>query len=175
MRILMVEDNPGDAFLMRQAFTEAGLRYTMTVAANGDDALRMLLGNGKYAREPRPDLILLDLNLPGKSGHDVLRDIKENPAVQALPVIVFSSSEAEADMTLAYDLHANCYIRKPTGLAETLCLANSISTFWFSTARLPRCPNGPSHFLDKEVVASGDSAPALGDSDVAKERILKWA
>lgn len=172
-RILMVEDNPGDAFLLKQALTEAGLRYVMTVASNGDEALDILHGHGRHQGLPRPDMILLDLNLPGKSGHEVLREIKESPALRSLPVIVFSSSEAEADMTLAYDLHANCYIHKPTGLTETLQIAGQIANFWFSAVSLPRRTYAPS--------VSESSGENLGDRSLrnnhplAEQRVLKRA
>lgn len=137
-RLLMVEDNPGDAFLLKQALAEAGFRYTMTVVPNGDDALAYLRSEGRYFGSPRPDLVLLDLNLPGKTGHEVLREIKEDPKLRSVPVIILSSSEAESDLAMAYDLHANCYIHKPSGLNETLEMANQIAGFWFSAVSLPR-------------------------------------
>jgi CheY-like chemotaxis protein len=137
-RLLMVEDNPGDAFLLKQALAEAGFRYTMTVVPNGDDALAYLRSEGRYFGSPRPDLVLLDLNLPGKTGHEVLREIKEDPKLRSVPVIILSSSEAESDLALAYDLHANCYIHKPSGLNETLEIASQIAGFWFTAVSLPR-------------------------------------
>jgi CheY-like chemotaxis protein len=137
-RLLMVEDNPGDAFLLKQALSEAGFRYTMTVVPNGDEALAYLHSEGRFFGSPRPDLVLLDLNLPGKTGHEVLREIKEDSKLRSIPVIILSSSEAESDLTMAYDLHANCYIHKPSGLNETLEIASQIAAFWFSAVSLPR-------------------------------------
>jgi|GEM_PF-261263 Response regulators consisting of a CheY-like receiver domain and a winged-helix DNA-binding domain len=133
--LLLVEDNPGDAFLLQQALKEAGFPYTMTVASDGDQALRSLSG---ATDRKIPDLVLLDLNLPGKSGHEILREIKQNSSTRRIPVIVLSSSEAESDLALAYDLHANCYVHKPIGLNEMFRVAEQIALFWFNAVSLPR-------------------------------------
>ncbi|MDX2149768.1 MAG: response regulator [Bryobacteraceae bacterium] len=139
-QLLMVEDNPGDVYLIRQALREAGFECRMTVAADGDEALGILhRENGEHRL---PDMVLLDLNLPKRSGHEVLREIKSDPQLRRIPVIVLSSSQAESDLRTAYDLHANCYIHKPSTLSEVLHVAQQIASFWFSAVSLPRGSTG---------------------------------
>lgn len=130
-RILIVEDNPGDADLIQEVLAESERNTEITVAVNGVEALRCL------DEGPRPDLILLDLNLPRKSGHEVLASIKRTEALQRIPVVVLTSSEAESDMAEAYRLHANCYLTKPVDLEEFLTVVRAIERFWLGFVKLP--------------------------------------
>jgi len=130
-RILLVEDNPGDADLIREVMAESEEENEVTVALDGADALRRL-------REgPRPDLILLDLNIPKKDGREVLGEIKSSEALLGIPVVVLTSSEAERDLTIAYQLHANCYLTKPGDLEEFLGVVRAIERFWLGFVTLP--------------------------------------
>ena len=130
-RILLVEDNPGDADLIREAMAESEENNEITVAVDGLEAMRCL-------REgPRPDLILLDLNLPKKSGREVLAEIKNSEAFQRIPVVVMTSSEAESDLADAYRLHANCYVTKPVDLEEFMMVVRAIERFWLGFVKLP--------------------------------------
>lgn len=132
-KILLVEDNPGDAELMRLAFETAGINCDLQVADSGEKALDYL-----EAPEPSaPQLILLDLNLPGMSGHDVLRRIKSNAALKCIPVIALSSSASDEDIGLSYELAANSYVQKPADMAGFVRVVEAIGAFWFSTAMLP--------------------------------------
>lgn len=174
-RILMVEDNPGDAFLLGQAMADAGFTHSMTVAVNGDEAMSMLRGEGRHAGTQRPDLVILDLNLPGKAGHEVLREIKEHPGFGSVPVIVFSSSDAERDIALAYELHANCYIRKPASLDDTVEVAYHLANFWLLTAILPRRAQVREIFCDHGAEQPSSDSPPRRHREIRKERILKRA
>jgi chemotaxis family two-component system response regulator Rcp1 len=135
--ILLVEDNPADVRLTREALREGKVRNNLYVAPDGVEALALLRNEGKYADVPRPDLILLDLNLPKKDGREVLEEIKADPALRKIPVVILTSSEAEQDIVRAYDLHANCYVTKPVDLDQFIHVVQSIEDFWFTIVKLP--------------------------------------
>jgi CheY-like chemotaxis protein len=138
VEILLVEDNPGDARLTREALKEGRLPVHLNVAADGESALAFLHRQGPYAQAPRPDLILLDLNLPRKGGHEVLAEIKADERLRRIPVVMLTSSQAEQDIRASYDLHANCYITKPVELDQFIRVVRSIEDFWLSVVKLPR-------------------------------------
>jgi two-component system, chemotaxis family, response regulator Rcp1 len=138
VEILLVEDNPGDVRLTREALREGKVRNNLNVAADGVEALEYLRRHGRYADAVRPDLILLDLNLPKKDGREVLQDIKADPALRYIPVVVLTSSQAEQDILRAYDLHANCYVTKPVDLDQFIHVVHSIEDFWFTIVKLPQ-------------------------------------
>jgi len=135
--IMLVEDNRGDAMLATRAFRDAGIDNRMTVAGTGEKALAMLRRQDEYKDFRLPDIILLDLNLPGIGGQDVLRAIKDDETLKTIPVVVLSSSEAEADIARAYDQHANAYVVKPVSIAKFREVAASIEQFFFMLAVLP--------------------------------------
>jgi two-component system, chemotaxis family, response regulator Rcp1 len=139
LQILMVEDNDGDVFLTMKALKAAKISNSVDVVHDGVEALEYLRRQGKYASAPRPDLILLDLNLPRKDGRQVLAEIKPDPQLRSIPVVVLSSSGAEQDVVKSYDLHANCYIVKPVDFAGLMQVIQSIETFWLTLVKLPRC------------------------------------
>ncbi|WIM06289.1 MAG: response regulator [Candidatus Nitricoxidivorans perseverans] len=134
---LLVEDNPGDVRLTREALSESKLRNNLTVVGDGVEAMAFLRREGKYAGAARPDLILLDLNLPKKSGREVLAEIKADPSLRRIPVVVITSSEAEQDIFATYNLHVNCYVTKPVDLDQFIKVVRSISTFWLTIVKLP--------------------------------------
>ncbi|MGA2745828.1 MAG: response regulator [Candidatus Sulfotelmatobacter sp.] len=138
IEVLLVEDSPGDVRLTREAFKDAKVHINLHVASDGAKAMAFLMREGEYAKAPRPDLILLDLNLPKKDGREVLEDIKEHPTLKTIPVVVLTTSSSEADILRSYQLHANCYITKPVGLEGFLTVVKSIDSFWLSVVRLPR-------------------------------------
>lgn len=135
--ILLVEDNPGDIRLTQEAMKEARLTNTLHVARNGVQAMDFLHQRGEFQEAPRPDLVLLDLNLPQLSGREVLKQMKDDAVLRRIPVIVLSTSEANRDVLESYDLHANCYINKPVDFDEFLRLLVSIESFWFQLVKLP--------------------------------------
>jgi two-component system, chemotaxis family, response regulator Rcp1 len=135
--VLLVEDSPGDVRLTREAFKDAKVHINLHVAPDGAEAMAFLKHEGEYANVPRPDLILLDLNLPKKDGREVLAEIKENPSLKSIPVVVLTTSASEADILRSYRLHANCYITKPVGLEGFLEVVESIDDFWLTVVRLP--------------------------------------
>jgi CheY-like chemotaxis protein len=137
VEILLVEDNPGDVRLTREALKEGKIRNNLNVAGDGVEALRYLRREGPYAESTRPDLILLDLNLPKMDGREVLEAVKADPALRLIPVVVLTSSAAEQDIARAYDLHANCYVSKPVDLDQFIHVVKSIEDFWFSIVKLP--------------------------------------
>ncbi len=137
IEVLLVEDNPGDVRLMREAFWEVDVRHCLHTASDGVEAIDFLRRREGYARAPRPDLIVLDLNLPRKDGREVLAEIKRDARLRHIPVVVLSSSTAAEDVAGAYDLHANCYVSKPVDFEQFVSVVRSIETFWFNTARLP--------------------------------------
>src|SRR5882724_6400943 len=137
VEILLVEDNPGDVRLTMEALKEGKLLNHVSVAEDGVEALALLHHEGKYAGRPRPDLILLDLNLPKKDGREVLAEIKEDPELRHIPVVVLTTSTAEHDVLKTYDLHANCYINKPVDFEQFLEVVKSVGDFWFSVVILP--------------------------------------
>ncbi len=140
IEVLLVEDNPGDVRLTREALKEGKVRNNLSVAPDGVEALAFLRRQGRYAGAPRPDLILLDLNLPKKDGREVLEEIKADPALRTIPVVILTTSEAERDIARAYDLHANCYITKPVDLDQFITVVKSIEDFWFTIVKLPPDP-----------------------------------
>ena len=137
IEILLVEDNPGDVRLTRESFKEGRLRNNMSVAEDGVEAMAFLHREGKYTNAPRPDLILLDLNLPKKDGREVLAEIKKDPELKRIPVVILTSSEAEKDIMKTYDLHANCYITKPVDLDQFIKAMRLIEDFWLTMVKLP--------------------------------------
>jgi len=140
IEILLVEDNPGDVRLTVEALKEAKVRNELYVVGDGVAALAFLRREGEYASAPRPDLILLDLNLPKKDGREVLAEIKGDPDLRRIPVVILTVSQAEEDILRSYDLHANCYVTKPVGLDQFLNIVESIEDFWLTIVQLP--PNG---------------------------------
>jgi two-component system response regulator len=137
IEILLVEDSPGDVRLTREAFKDAKVHINLNVASDGADAMAFLKREGGYANVPRPDLILLDLNLPKKDGREVLEEIKESPTLKSIPVVVLTTSASEVDILRSYRLHANCYITKPVGLDGFLEVVKSIDDFWLTVVKLP--------------------------------------
>jgi two-component system, chemotaxis family, response regulator Rcp1 len=137
VEILLVEDNPGDVRLTREALREGKVRNNLAVAVDGVEAIAYLRKEGEYVNAVRPDLILLDLNLPRKDGREVLEEIKADPALRHIPVVVLTSSQAEEDIVRAYDLHANCYVTKPVDLDQFIRVVESIEDFWFTIVKLP--------------------------------------
>jgi CheY-like chemotaxis protein len=137
VEILLVEDNPGDVRLTREALKEGKIRNNLNVVGDGVEALRYLRHAGPYAESTRPDLILLDLNLPKMDGREVLEAVKADPLLRLIPVVVLTSSAAEQDIVRAYDLHANCYVSKPVDLDQFIHVVKSIEDFWFSIVKLP--------------------------------------
>ncbi len=143
IHLLMVEDNPGDVDLAREALAEAQsfCLENLHVATDGEEAMRYVRRSGEYANAPRPDLILLDLNLPRKDGREVLAELKADPDLRSIPVVVLTSSDAQDDVARSYLLHANCYVKKPGELDLFLDIVRGIEQFWLSVAQLPegRC------------------------------------
>jgi chemotaxis family two-component system response regulator Rcp1 len=137
IEVLLVEDNPGDVRLTREALKEGKVRNNLSVVQDGVEALAFLRREGQYADAPRPDVILLDLNLPRKDGREVLEEVKADPALRAIPVVILTSSDAERDIAQAYALHANCYITKPVDLDQFITVVKSIEDFWFTIVKLP--------------------------------------
>jgi CheY-like chemotaxis protein len=138
IRILLVDDNPADVRLTVEGLKEGGIDNELTVASDGVEALQILRGQGKHAGAPLPHLILLDLNLPKRSGQEVLADIKTDPSLRRIPTVVLTTSAAEEDVTRSYDLHANCYIRKPVRFDAFMTVIRSIENFWLTTVELPK-------------------------------------
>uniref|UniRef100_A0A7C3ZAQ0 Response regulator n=1 Tax=Desulfobacca acetoxidans TaxID=60893 RepID=A0A7C3ZAQ0_9BACT len=132
----MVEDNPGDVRLTLEALKEGKVRNNMHTVSDGEEALAFLRRQGAYAQAPRPDLILLDLNLPKKTGQEVLAEIKEDPDLRRIPVVILTVSEAETDILKTYNLHANCYITKPVDLERFIEVVKSIEDFWLTVVML---------------------------------------
>jgi|ERR1700722_8339863 len=140
IQLLLVEDSPGDVRLTREAFKDAKIHITLHVAPDGVDAMAFLKREGKHAGAPRPDLILLDLNLPKKDGRRVLEEIKGSVTLRTIPVVILTTSASEADVLRSYHLHANSYITKPVSLEGFLKVVQSIDQFWLSVVKLPHEP-----------------------------------
>jgi len=138
IEILLVEDNPGDVRLTREALKDAKVRNTLHVAMDGVEALAFLRKQGKYAAVPRPDLILLDLNLPKKNGREVLEEIKKEDGLSHIPIVILTTSQAEQDVVESYRLHANAYVTKPVDLEQFLKVVGSIEEFWLEIVKLSR-------------------------------------
>ncbi|HBA66599.1 MAG TPA: response regulator [Methylococcaceae bacterium] len=134
---LLVEDNPGDVRLTKEALTESKVKNNLNVVGDGEEAMAFLRRQGRYAEAPRPDVILLDLNLPKKNGREVLEEIKADPSLKRIPVVIITSSEAEQDVLRTYDLHVNCYVNKPVDLEQFVKVVQSIETFWLTIVKLP--------------------------------------
>lgn len=135
--ILMVEDNDGDVLLARAAFRRAGVMEELIAVADGVEALDYLRRQGRYADAPRPDLILLDLNLPRKDGRELLAEVKADPALRAIPILILTSSSADSDIRQAYDLHANAYLVKPAHFDKLVEMVKSIHDFWSGQVTWP--------------------------------------
>lgn len=137
IEILLVEDNPGDVRLTKEALKEGTIPSNLNVVMDGAEAILYLQKEEKYQDKPRPDLILLDLNLPKKDGREVLSTIKTDPSLKRIPVVVLTTSNAETDILKAYDLHANCYITKPVDFNKFIEVIIAIEQFWLTMVRLP--------------------------------------
>ena len=137
VEILLVEDNPGDARLAVEVLKADKLVNNLSIVEDGMEAMAFLRQEGEYANAARPDLILLDLNLPRKDGREVLTEIKADEDLRSIPVVILTTSEAEQDIVRAYNLHANCYITKPVDLAQFIKVVRSIDDFWLSVVQLP--------------------------------------
>lgn len=135
--ILLVEDNPGDVRLTTEALKESKVYYTLSTVNSGEDALAFLRQEGEYSNAQRPDIILLDLHLPGKGGQEVLQDIKTDGGLKSIPVVILTSSSAEEDILKTYNLHANCYITKPVDFNQFVKIVKSLEDFWFTVVKLP--------------------------------------
>ena len=140
VEILLVEDNPGDERLTREALKEGKVYSNLHWVKDGVEAMEFLRRGGKHQGAPRPDIILLDLNLPKKDGREVLQDIKNDAELKRIPVVVLTTSKAEEDVLRTYNLHANCYVTKPVDLEKFIVVVKSIDAFWLTVVTLP--PNG---------------------------------
>jgi len=135
--ILLVEDNPGDIRLTREVFKEGKVRNNLHVCCDGEEAMDYLQLRGKYADAVRPDLVLLDLNLPRKDGRQVLQEVKQDPILRTIPIVILTTSAAEQDILRSYNLHANCYITKPVDLNQFVRVVNYIQDYWLEIVKLP--------------------------------------
>ncbi|MDQ1301410.1 MAG: hypothetical protein QG637_1331 [Chloroflexota bacterium] len=137
IEILLIEDNPGDIRLTKEALRTGKTPNRLRVAEDGVEAMAILFRQGKHTNAPIPDLIVLDLNLPRKDGREVLAEIKADPALKRIPIVILTTSQAEADMFRAYDLHANCYITKPMDYERFQAVIRAIESFWLTIVKLP--------------------------------------
>jgi two-component system, chemotaxis family, response regulator Rcp1 len=137
VEILLVEDNPGDVRLTREALKESKIRNNLSIVRDGVEAMAFLRREGDFTRAPRPDIILLDLNLPRKDGREVLHEIKEDDKLKRIPVVILTTSDDEHDILESYNLHANCYITKPVDLNRFVTIIKNIEDFWLTIVRLP--------------------------------------
>jgi CheY-like chemotaxis protein len=137
IEVLLVEDDPGDVLMTQEAFADYKIANNLTVVTNGEDAIAYMRKLGQFASAPTPDLVLLDLNLPRRNGREVLRDIKEDPELRRIPIVVLTTSEAEEDVLAAYDLHANAYVRKPVDFEQFVAAVRAIDDFFITVVRLP--------------------------------------
>ena len=135
--ILLVEDSEGDARLSMEAMRDSKIRNKMHHVVDGEEAMAFLRKEGKYSKAPRPDLILLDLNLPKKDGREVLAEIKKDDELKRIPVVVLTISSAEEDILKSYNLHANCFITKPIDLSQFMKVVHSVEDFWLTIVKLP--------------------------------------
>ena len=138
VEILLVEDNPADVRLIKETFKDFKIQNNLSVAKDGVEAMAFIKKEGVFTEAPRPDVILMDLNLPKKSGFDVLSEIRQIPEYKRIPVVVLSTSDSERDILKSYDLHANCFVTKPVGLDEFIKIVMSIEDFWLSIVKLPK-------------------------------------
>jgi chemotaxis family two-component system response regulator Rcp1 len=137
VEILLVEDNPADVRLTQEALKEGKVYNNLHWAKDGVEALEFLRRQGRYGKAPRPDIILLDLNLPKKDGREVLQDIKNDDKLKRIPVVILTTSKAEEDVLKSYNLHANCYVTKPVDLEQFIKVVRSIDNFWLTVVTLP--------------------------------------
>ncbi|HEX9520344.1 MAG TPA: response regulator [Streptosporangiaceae bacterium] len=137
IQILLVEDDPGDVLITREAFADNKVRNHLSVVSDGEAAMAFLRREGEFASAPRPDLILLDLNLPRKAGHEVLAEVKSDADLQRIPVVILTTSDAEEDILRSYDLHANAYVTKPVDFDRFLGVVRQIDEFFVTVVKLP--------------------------------------
>jgi chemotaxis family two-component system response regulator Rcp1 len=143
IEVLLVEDSPGDVRLTREALKDTKVQISLQVVSDGSAAMSYLRREKNFAHAPRPDLILLDLNLPKKDGRAVLREIKESDSLKTIPVVILTTSASQADIDRSYELHANCYITKPVNLQGFVKVVQSIDNFWLSVVKLPSDTGAP--------------------------------
>jgi len=156
IQVLLVEDSPGDVRLTREAFRETTIPMELHVASDGIEAMAFLRREGVHAQAPRPDLILLDLNLPKMDGREVLALIKDDSTLKTIPTVILTTSEAESDIVKSYELQANCYLSKPVQLDAFESLVKSINDFWLTKVKLPQQAS------DRPVPASAAGRPPAG-------------
>lgn len=137
IEILLVEDNEGDVGLVKRIFLKAKVRNSINVVEDGEEAMSFLRKEGQFSDAPRPNIILLDLNLPRKDGREVLKEIKEDDNLRRIPVVVLTTSKSEVDINKAYDLHANCYVNKPVDFSNFIRVIDAIENLWLKAAKLP--------------------------------------
>ncbi len=137
IEVLLVEDDPGDVLMTQEAFADYKIANRLSVVTNGEDAIAYMRKRGRFADVPTPDLVLLDLNLPRRNGREVLREIKEDPDLRRVPVVVLTTSEAEEDVLASYLLHANAYVRKPVDFEQFVAAVRAIDDFFITVVRLP--------------------------------------
>ena len=137
VEVLLVEDDPGDVLMTQEAFADYKIANNLAVVTNGEDALDYLHRRGAYVDAPRPDLVLLDLNLPRRDGREVLKDLKSDPDLRRIPVVVLTTSDAEEDVLASYDLHANAFVRKPVDFERFVAAVRAIDDFFITVVRLP--------------------------------------
>ncbi len=137
VHVLLVEDNPADVRLTREVLADGKITNTLHVVADGEQAMAFLRNQAPYTSAPRPDLILLDLNLPRKDGREVLAEVKSDPSLKIIPVVILTTSRSDRDILESYNLHANCYISKPVDLHQFMEVVRTIEDFWLSIVRLP--------------------------------------
>ena len=135
--VLVADDNPTDIMIMREAFATTKVRMTIHAVSDGVEALEFLRRMGPYAQAPRPDLLLLDLNMPRKNGHEVLAEVKSDESLRTIPVVMLTTSQNEDDIAKAYESNVNCYIRKPVDFDKFTSVVNNIEQFWFTIVSLP--------------------------------------
>lgn len=137
IEVLLVEDDPGDVLMTQEAFADYKIANRLSVVTNGEDAIAYMRKQGRFADVPTPDLVLLDLNLPRRNGREVLRDIKGDPELRSVPVVVLTTSEADEDVLESYQLHANAYVRKPVDFEQFVAAVRAIDDFFITVVRLP--------------------------------------
>ncbi|MDP9183660.1 MAG: response regulator [Actinomycetota bacterium] len=137
IEVLLVEDDPGDVLMTQEAFTDYKIANNLTVVTNGEDAIAYLRKLGRFSDVLTPDLVLLDLNLPRRDGREVLREVKGDPDLRRIPIVVLTTSEAEEDVLASYDLHANAYVRKPVDFDQFVTAVRAIDEFFITVVRLP--------------------------------------
>ncbi|MGD1804175.1 response regulator [Dapis sp. BLCC M126] len=137
INVLLAEDNPGDVFIIKAALNENGIPCQLAEVSDGEETMKFLYQEGNYSNSIRPNVIILDLNLPKKHGFDVLKEIKENEELKTIPIVILTSSKSEKDILKSYSLHASCYLTKPVNLSEFTATIKSLKNFWFKFVQLP--------------------------------------